>query len=145
MHRSAQIAIEGVTVHPLKVMEQQAGDVLHMLRDDTEPFKSFGEVYFSYVNAGFIKGWKKHLRMTMNIVVPLGSVTFFFRVDEIDRVFSTNIGVNNYCRITVKPGVWVAFRGEDPGGNMLLNIASIEHDPDEQINEPLDSFQLERS
>jgi len=39
----------------------------------------------------------------------------------------------------VKPGVWVAFRGLDKN-NILLNIASIEHNPKESVNLPLDDI-----
>ena len=35
----------------------------------------------------------------------------------------------HYQRLTVPPGIWVAFSGEGPGENIVLNIASIPHDP----------------
>jgi dTDP-4-dehydrorhamnose 3,5-epimerase len=43
----------------------------------------------------------------------------------------------NYQRLTVPPGVWMAFKGQSQGLNMLLNIGSIPHDPAEADNLPL--------
>ena len=37
----------------------------------------------------------------------------------------------------MEPGLWLAFRGLD-SENMLLNLASIEHDPNESENVDLD-------
>ena len=36
------------------------------------------EAYFSIIKPGYIKAWKLHKKMTMNIVVPIGSVQFVF-------------------------------------------------------------------
>jgi dTDP-4-dehydrorhamnose 3,5-epimerase-like enzyme len=40
------------------------GSVMHMLRADAEHFQGFGEIYFSTVNPGAIKGWHIHREMT---------------------------------------------------------------------------------
>ena len=41
-----------------------------------------------------------------------------------------------YRRITIPPGVWMAFIGIGDGKSMLLNVADIPHDPTEQVNIP---------
>jgi dTDP-4-dehydrorhamnose 3,5-epimerase len=46
---------------------------------------------------------------------------------------------NNYQRLTIKPGLWMAFRGIGEY-NMLLNLASIEHDPSESISIELENI-----
>ena len=50
------------------------------------------------------------------------------------------IGESNYKRLTVPPKIHVAFQGLSKDMNILLNIADIEHDPNESVNLPLDSF-----
>ena len=80
--------------------------------------------------------------MLMNLFVPNGEVTFFLH-DETKKITeSHNIGINNYGRLTVPPEIWVAFRGESEN-NLILNIASIEHDPNESENADLSSFSFE--
>ena len=48
--------IDGVVITPLKQIRDERGAVLHMLRTDAPHFAGFGEVYFSVVNPGVIKG-----------------------------------------------------------------------------------------
>ena len=50
------------------------------------------------------------------------------------------LGASNYKRITIPPGVWYGFKGISKKENLLHNLASIEHDPDEQENVPLNTF-----
>lgn len=134
--------IAGVELTPLKIIEGPAGNVQHALKQQEASFAGFGEAYFSTVNYNAVKGWKKHSRMLLNLVVPVGCIRFFLydgrgtgsthgEVQEIE------LSVHNYQRLTVPPGVWMAFKGVSEGLNMLLNIASIPHDPAEAENLPL--------
>ena len=137
--------IEGITITPLKQIKTQKGDVFHALKASEESFSNFGEAYFSFVNKNAIKGWKKHSLMRLNLIVPVGSIRFVFFDDRSESktkgIFKSIVlgPEKNYCRLTVNPGVWMAFRGlEDL--NCLLNIASIPHDPNEAINVDLNEI-----
>ena len=123
----------GINVTSLRVIENIKGDIYHVLKTSETDFDDFGEAYFSLVKKNAIKGWKKHLRMTLNLVVPFGEIQFVI-YDEIDNSFTTiTLSPENYKRLTIKPNLWLAFRGVGDN-NILLNIASIEHDPKESIN-----------
>ena len=89
--------------------------------------------------------WKKHLTMKLNVIVPLGEIKFVIYDDRIDsctykNFFEVVLGLNNYSRLTIPPEVWVSFQGVGEKQNLLLNIASIEHDPLESVNCPIHSF-----
>ena len=136
--------LAGVMLTPLRIVEGESGRVLHALRSDKPGFAGFGEAYFSTVAHGALKGWKKHREMVLNLVVPMGSIRFYL-FDE--RGLGDNggvcwskvdLGVENYQRLTVPAGVWVAFRGLGPGENWLLNVASVPHEPNEAEALPLD-------
>ncbi len=45
-----------------------------MLREDTPVFERFGEIYFSTIYPGVIKGWHIHTKMTLNYAVPVGMI-----------------------------------------------------------------------
>ena len=62
--------IDGVIVTPLKQFLDERGKVMHMLKREDEHFLEFGEIYFSCVHPGAIKGWHIHKRMTLNYAVP---------------------------------------------------------------------------
>jgi dTDP-4-dehydrorhamnose 3,5-epimerase len=123
-----------ILVTPLQRIEIAGGDVLHGMKQDDLGYAGFGEAYFSWVSAGAVKAWKRHTRMTMNIVVPVGQAKFVFRcIDEdgLEEFRIEEVGVNRYARITVPPGVWFGFQGVHIPQNLVLNIASIPHDPSE--------------
>jgi dTDP-4-dehydrorhamnose 3,5-epimerase len=136
--------IDGVALTPLKIIEGAAGNVLHALKRQEESFAGFGEAYFSTVNKGQAKGWKKHREMVLNIVVPAGEILFVLydarlQSPTMGQVQEVVLGPAQYCRMTVPPGIWMGFRGQAEGLNMLLNIASIPHDPAEADSLPLEN------
>lgn len=125
--------MDGVILTPLKQIYHPKGDIFHAMKKSDIGFDGFGEAYFSTINQNDIKGWKKHTKMTLNIVVPVGNIEFVVYDEKTKEFFSTKLSHNNYQRLTVKSGLWMAFKGLDKY-NMLLNLASIEHDPNEAVN-----------
>ena len=110
------------------------GDVLRGLSCSEQSYLGFGEAYFSWVNSGTIKAWKRHKKMTMNIVVPVGLVRFVFCYIQGRKVLQKKeavIGQENYARLTVPPGIWFGFMGVSQTSSLILNIADIPHDPNE--------------
>ena len=129
--------MDGVTLTPLRKIEHSKGDIFHAMKATDKGFSGFGEAYFSTVNKSDVKGWKKHTKMTLNLVVVTGEVEFVVH-NGID-FFNVKLSKGNYQRLTVEPGLWVAFRGLS-NENILLNLASIEHDPNESENVHLNAF-----
>jgi dTDP-4-dehydrorhamnose 3,5-epimerase len=135
-------AIEGVVLTPLRIIKGESGDVMHALKQPEESFQGFGEAYFSTVHAGAVKGWKKHRMMILNVIVPVGTIKFVLYDDRLgsksyQAIQEIIISPENYQRITVPPGVWMAFQGLGASESILLNIASIPHDPLEAENLPV--------
>ncbi len=134
--------IELVQLTPLKIIEGDTGNILHALKIHEDSFHGFGEAYFSTVSLNGIKGWKRHKLMILNIVVPIGAIKFVLydgreNSKTYGQVQEVELSKDNYRRLTVPPGVWMAFKGLNEGINMLLNIGSLPHDPAETDNLPL--------
>lgn len=137
--------ILGVCVTPLKHIKNPKGDILHVIKVGDQGFEGFGETYFSMANQGEKKAWKKHLRMTLNLVVPIGCVRFVVFDDRegsptsglFDKI---DLSIQNYCRLTVPPGVWMGFMGLSSGTNLLVNVADIEHDPEEAVRKEVEEI-----
>ena len=127
---------------PLEIIEVPNGNVMHVLKESDSDYRRFGEAYLSFVNQGAIKGWKRHLQMTCNLVVGSGCIKF--------RVLSPNKEIQSYLigtaegaqygRLTIPPGHWFAFGGVSEGTSCLLNIADIPHDPKEAEKLSLDAL-----
>jgi len=134
--------MDGVILTPLKQIYHPKGDIFHAMKKSDVGYTGFGEAYFSTIHKDEIKGWKKHTQMTLNLVVPVGEIEFVMHDDREDSLskgefLSAILGIDTYQRLTVAPNVWVAFRGLKET-NLLLNVASIEHDPTEAITITLD-------
>ena len=123
--------IKDIVVTHLDVIDTPSGNVMHGMKETSAGYAGFGEAYFSQVDKGAIKAWKRHKKMTLNLVVPVGKIKFVLFDDR--EVSNTQfqeviISKDNYCRLTLPPMVWMGFQGLSNGRSMLLNIANIEHD-----------------
>jgi dTDP-4-dehydrorhamnose 3,5-epimerase len=122
--------MSGVLLSPLKIIPGDAGAVLHALKKSWDGFEGFGEAYFSEIHWGAIKNWRRHLRATLNLAVPVGSVRFVchdgaaFKEHSIGRT-------QDFARLTIPPGIWFALQGAGPGTSLILSVSSMEHDPAE--------------
>lgn len=133
------ITVNDIMVTPLKRISVAGGDVLHAIKKTDAGFLDFGEAYFSMIHKGAIKPWKRHLRMTLNLVVPVGNVRFLF-IDANGESRSEVIGTDRYARLTVPPSIWFSFQGLYEPFNLLLNVADIPHDPNEIERKDLNEF-----
>jgi dTDP-4-dehydrorhamnose 3,5-epimerase len=132
--------IDKVQLTPLLVVPLEAGNVMHAIKCGSPGFAGFGEAYFSWIGPGVTKGWKRHRRMTLNLVVPVGLVTFAIVDADAGIGRRYDLGPEIYGRLTVPPGLWMAFRGCASQQSLVLNIADIEHDPSEADSAPEPSF-----
>jgi dTDP-4-dehydrorhamnose 3,5-epimerase len=133
------IGVSKIMVTPLMRIPVTGGDVMHCLKRGDSGYIGFGESYFSIIEAGAVKAWKRHLRMTLNLVVPIGCVVFVF-VDEKGGMRKQVAGEKNYVRITVPPGIWFGFKGLANPYSLLMNIADIAHDPTEIERKEMNSL-----
>ncbi len=133
--------VRGATLTPLRRIATFGGDVLHALKASEPEYAGFGEAYFSLIAAGAVKGWKRHRRMTMALTVPHGRVRFAVRDDGgAAEAFILSPAADEHARLTVRPGLWMAFQGLAEGESVVLNLASLEHDAAEADTAPLDAF-----
>lgn len=127
------VYIEGVILTPEKIISNRRGDIYHAIKIYSKGYQGFGEVYFSFITKNSIKAWKKHIRMTLNLVVPVGKIKFVLFDDRIGSTTygsteELSLGPDNYCRLTIPHGIWYGFQGLDSDINLLCNVANMVHD-----------------
>lgn len=136
--------IEGVRVTPLRRIPDERGAVLHMLREDSDGFERFGEIYFSLVYPGAIKAWHLHREMTLNYAVPVGMIKLVCHDDREGSptrgaTLEVHTGELSYSLVTIPPGVWNGFKGEGTAPALVANCATVPHHPDEIVRaDPFD-------
>jgi dTDP-4-dehydrorhamnose 3,5-epimerase len=121
--------IDGVILTPLKIIPDDRGQVMHMLRSDAPHFKQFGEMYFSCVYPGVTKGWKVHSTCWGNLAAPVGRLKIVLHdlreesptKGQFQEVF---LGETSYQLLTVPPGVAYAWKNLLPEMAVLANCAT---------------------
>ena len=137
--------IDGVLVVPLKQIPDERGKVMHMLKATDAHFETFGEIYFSVVYPGVIKGWHLHKKMTINYAVVSGQIKLVLydqrenspTKGELMELF---VGEDNYVLVKVPPDVVNGFKGVGVKPAIVANCTTIPHDPEEIIRiDPLNN------
>ena len=126
--------IEGVNVIPLRRIPDERGTVLHMLKRTDPHFIEFGEIYFSTVYAGVVKGWHKHREMTLNYACVVGNIKLVLYDDREDSptrgtLMEVYLGPDSYSLAMIPPEVWNGFKGMSLPMAVVANAATHPHDP----------------
>jgi len=61
-----KIAIDGVNLKDLKVVPDERGWLMEILRCDDDIYQQFGQVYMTTAYPGVVKGWHYHKKQTDN-------------------------------------------------------------------------------
>ncbi|MEM4703775.1 MAG: dTDP-4-dehydrorhamnose 3,5-epimerase family protein [Candidatus Bathyarchaeia archaeon] len=125
--------IEGVVVKQLKVIPDERGWLMEVMRADWEHFKKFGQ---AYVTAGYpqvVKAWHMHKKQTDNMACVKGMMKLVLydgrenskTKGEINEFV---IGEKNPLLVQIPHGVWHGFKTISEEYALLLNI------PDKMYN-----------
>jgi len=131
--------IEGVKIKKLKVIPDERGRLMEMLRSDDELFIAFGQVYLTTAYPGVVKGWHYHKKQTDNMVVVKGMMKVVLydgregssTKGEVNEFF---MGIHNAILLQIPPFVFHGFKciGEEEA--MVVNCPTETfnyEDPDE--------------
>jgi dTDP-4-dehydrorhamnose 3,5-epimerase len=138
--------IHGVNLYPLKRIHNPKGDIFHALKNSDEGFFGFGEIYFTQIYHKQVKGWKRHNRFPLNLIVITGRVKFIIFDDREGskskgRFCEIELSPNdNYKRLTIEPGIWMSFFGMDESVSTLMDIIPEPHNPEESDRKELDEI-----
>lgn len=131
--------LQGVETKHLKVITDERGFLMEMLRCDDRLFEKFGQVYLTVCNPGYVKGWHYHKKQTDNFVVVKGNakvVLFDMREDsrtksKIQEVF---MGEKNPILLKIPPFVVHGITPMDNYQVYLINCPTLPYNykhPDE--------------
>ena len=139
--------LEGFKIIKLKQYFLEEGKLFHGLKNSDDGYDKFGEIYFSFINKNSIKAWKYHKKMTLNLIVPVGSIRFNFldfreESSTFKEKFALTLSNKDYSRLTVPPKIWFGFKGLGDKTNLLVNIANMPHDDNEVETKDIDKFEF---
>jgi dTDP-4-dehydrorhamnose 3,5-epimerase len=119
--------IDGVKTRKLRLMADERGYLMEMLRNDWEEYERFGQVYVTAVYQGVVKGWHYHKIQTDHFICVHGMakvVLYDSRPDssthgEINEFF---IGDRNPTLVKIPPGVMHGFKGISSELTLIVNV-----------------------
>ena len=128
--------ITGIKIIKKKVISDNRGKILHMIKKSNNHFKKFGEIYFSYVYPKKIKAWHIHKKMTLNYVCVFGKIKLVLYDDRKNSKTRGNIqeiilSNKNHFLISIPPLIWNGFCSADKNIAVLANCSDIQHDKKE--------------
>lgn len=126
--------IDGVKVIPLRRIPDERGTIFHMLRASDPHFMQFGEIYFSSINPGVIKGWHRHQQMTLHYACVSGRVKIAIYDERPGSrthggLMEICIGPDSYNLVVIPPDTWNGFKGMGEGPAIVANACTHAHDP----------------
>lgn len=136
--------IEGVKTKALRVIPDERGRLMEILRRDDELFQGFGQVYMTTTYPGVVKAWHKHEKQTDNIACLAGMIKMALydgragspTQGEINQFY---IGVHNPMLVQVPAGVYHGWMCVSEEEALVVNIPTEPYDranPDEQRLDP---------
>ena len=137
--------IEGVIVHPLRQIIDNRGAILHMMRNDSELYEKFGEVYFSEIFPGIVKAWRMQTEKTQNLAVPINKIRLVIYDSRPNSITRGNIKEykigrpHHYNLIHIPPMLWYGFQALGDQTALIANCSDQPHNPEEKELLPADS------
>ena len=136
--------IEGVKIKQLKVLPDERGYLMEILRSDEEMYDKFGQCYLTVVKPRVVKGWHYHKFQTDHFVGLQGTpkvVLYDARKDSATYglVNEFNMGMENPIVVKIPTYVYHGFTAVGEHDAMILNIPTeVYHykDPDEFRADP---------
>ena len=130
--------IEGVVITELKIIRDERGQVMHMMRNDSDVFKSFGEIYFSTIFEDKIKAWHLHKEATLNYTCVFGKVKLVLFDDrEQSKTKGTYqeliLSPENHRLITIPNKIWNGFKGLSKQESIIANCLTLPHNEAEMV------------
>ncbi|MBM3326536.1 MAG: dTDP-4-dehydrorhamnose 3,5-epimerase [Calditrichaeota bacterium] len=131
--------IEGVKIKSLKVIPDERGRLMEILRADDEMFECFGQVYMTTNYPGVVKAWHYHHHQSDNVACLKGMIKLVLHdprpdsptKDATEEYF---IGEHRPLLIHIPPFVYHGWKCISETESVVINIPTQVYrytDPDE--------------
>ena len=121
--------IDGVTVKNLRLISDERGRLMEMLRADDKEFSKFGQVYVTTAYPGVVKAWHCHKLQDDNMTALSGMVKLVLYDDRDDSptrgvVNEFFIGDHNHILLHIPRFVWHGFKCISDREAMIVNVVT---------------------
>jgi dTDP-4-dehydrorhamnose 3,5-epimerase len=139
--------IDGVKIKKLKVIPDERGRLMEILRADDELFERFGQVYATTTYPGVVKAWHLHRKQTDNIVCIQGMIKLVVydpreespTFQDVNQIY---LGVHNPVLVQVPANVYHGWKCISQEEALIVNLPTDVYNyerPDEERIDPHDN------
>lgn len=129
------INLKKIKFYKKKIIFNPKGNIIKFIKKSDKNYMKFGEAYFTWIKRNYLKGWKFHKKMHMNLTVPVGNVKCIFYDKTANKKIVFKLSEKKPGTLYVPPKIWFAFQNIDKKkSSLLVNFSNIIHNKNETIN-----------
>ena len=137
--------IDGVKVKKLKIIPDDRGRLMEILRADDEIFEKFGQVYMTTAFPGVIKAWHFHKKQTDNFTCISGKMRLGLYDSRKDSPTYGNveeyiISLDDPMLVQIPPEVYHGFKCISESEAVVINTVTVAYDPNIPDEYRVDAF-----
>jgi len=137
--------IKDVEVKKLKLIPDDRGRLMEILRSDEEIFRKFGQVYMTTAYPGIVKAWHYHKKQDDYFTCISGTMrlALFDAREDSPTYKETNefiINLDNPTLVKIPKFVYHGFKCVGDNEAMVINIPTLPYSPSEPDEYRLDAF-----
>ena len=138
--------IDGVKVKKLKLVPDERGRLMEILRSDEPIFQKFGQVYMTTAKPGIVKAWHFHKKQDDYFTCIRG--TMRLALYDARELSSTKGEVNEFTvslddpqLVVIPKGVYHGFKGVSADEAVVINTPTECYNPKEPDEYRLDAYE----
>ena len=137
--------IKGAMVKDLKVIPDERGRLMEILRNDDEMFEEFGQVYMTTAYPGIIKAWHYHKLQSDNLTCIKGKILLaIYDPRENSPTYGELndfiISLDNPKLIHIPPGIYHGFKNVGESEAIVVNTITKPYNHDNPDEYRVDAF-----
>ena len=137
--------IEGVKTKKLKVVPDERGRLMEILRRDDDIFEQFGQVYMTTAFPGVVKAWHYHKKQTDNFTCIRGKMLLgLYDARKDSPTFGTveeyTISIESPLLVQIPPDVYHGFKCIGDEEAIVINTVTEPYNPDDPDEYRVDAY-----
>lgn len=137
--------IDGVKIKKLKIIPDDRGKLMEIMRCDDEIFEKFGQVYFTTALPGVVKAWHYHKKQDDHFVCITGKIRLgLYDAREGSKtkgeVNEFTLSLEDPFLVKIPKGVYHGFKCVADAESIIINIPTMAFDPKEPDEYRIDAF-----
>jgi len=139
--------IEGIRIKKLKVIPDERGRLMEILRSDDDLYFQFGQAYVTTTYPGVVKAWHMHKKQTDNVACIQGMIKLVLydpreNSPTSKQISQFYIGVHNPLLVQIPQGIYHGWMCVSEQEAIIVNLPTEVYNydqPDEHRLDPHDN------